>query len=106
MALVKCPECGQENVSSNASACPNCGFDLKTHFLNIEKERRAEERRAQAEENLRIQQEMEQQEYFRRLDSIPEPPKYGKTSVYVIIGIFAVIFITNLGFNVVFNLVS
>lgn len=100
MALVKCPECGQENVSSNASACPNCGFDLKTHFLNIEKERRAEERRAQAEENLRIQQEMEQQEYFRRLDSIPEPPKYGKTSVYVIIGIFAVIFIASGGWVV------
>lgn len=93
MALVTCPECGQENVSSSAAACPKCGFDLRTHFQNIEKEQRAEERRLQAEENLRMQREMEQQEYFRRLDSVPEPPKYGKTSVYVILGVVAVVFL-------------
>lgn len=93
MALVKCPECGQENVSSNASACPNCGFDLRAHFQKIEREQAAEERRQRAEENLRMQQEMEQQEYFRRLDSIPEPPKYGKTSVYVILGVVALLFL-------------
>lgn len=32
MALVKCPECGKENVSSAAYSCPNCGFPLKEHF--------------------------------------------------------------------------
>ena len=29
MAIVKCPECGKE-ISSYATACPNCGFPLKT----------------------------------------------------------------------------
>ncbi len=40
MALIKCPECGKENVSDSAEACPNCGFGVKEYFKNktIEKE--------------------------------------------------------------------
>ena len=34
MALVDCPECGKE-VSSTAESCPNCGFNVKEHFLTI-----------------------------------------------------------------------
>lgn len=29
MALIKCPECGKENVSDTAEACPECGFNMK-----------------------------------------------------------------------------
>lgn len=36
MALVQCPECGKENVSSNALSCPGCGFPLREHFLSLE----------------------------------------------------------------------
>lgn len=32
MALVKCPECGRENVSDSAKACPGCGFQISAHF--------------------------------------------------------------------------
>lgn len=32
MALVKCPECGREKVSSMAVSCPECGFPIKQHF--------------------------------------------------------------------------
>ena len=32
MALVKCPECGRENVSDTAEACPNCGFNIKLYY--------------------------------------------------------------------------
>lgn len=32
MSLVTCPECGKEGVSDQASACPQCGFNLKEHF--------------------------------------------------------------------------
>ena len=31
MALIKCPECGMENVSSMATSCPRCGFPIKEH---------------------------------------------------------------------------
>lgn len=29
MALIKCPECGRENVSDKAKNCPGCGFPMK-----------------------------------------------------------------------------
>ena len=33
MALLKCPECGN-NVSSEATACPHCGFAIKQDKKN------------------------------------------------------------------------
>ena len=30
MALIVCPECGRDRVSSTAVACPECGFNIKT----------------------------------------------------------------------------
>jgi SOS response regulatory protein OraA/RecX len=32
MALVKCPECGSENVSSTAKSCPGCGYNIKAYY--------------------------------------------------------------------------
>lgn len=32
MALVKCPECGRENVSSTAKPCPGCGYNIKAYY--------------------------------------------------------------------------
>lgn len=32
MSLIKCPECGKENVSDSAESCPNCGFGIKAYF--------------------------------------------------------------------------
>ena len=34
MSLVKCPECGLENIQSNLQACPNCGFPIRDYFSN------------------------------------------------------------------------
>lgn len=38
MSLVKCPECGRENVSDKAEACPSCGFALKDYYSNYSSE--------------------------------------------------------------------
>lgn len=35
MALVKCPECGRDNVSDSAKACPNCGYNIRGYYSNI-----------------------------------------------------------------------
>lgn len=61
MALVKCPECGRENVSDSAESCPNCGFGIKVHFNKVKENK--------------IQQ--------RRLDSIPMPQKPEKEKIGV-----------------------
>jgi uncharacterized membrane protein YvbJ len=44
MALVKCPECGRENVSDKAEMCPNCGYNLKEHFDDLKLAQIKEER--------------------------------------------------------------
>ena len=36
MALINCPECGRENVSDSALACPNCGFGIREYFSKTE----------------------------------------------------------------------
>lgn len=43
MALIQCPECAKENVSSTAIACPRCGFAIREFF----NEKRQEEERLQ-----------------------------------------------------------
>lgn len=35
MALVKCPECGNE-VSDSAVMCPHCGYNVKENFCQVE----------------------------------------------------------------------
>lgn len=37
MALINCPECGKENVSDSAIACPYCGFNIR-EYIEREKE--------------------------------------------------------------------
>ena len=32
MAMIKCPECGRENVSSTAKSCPECGYNIKAYY--------------------------------------------------------------------------
>lgn len=33
MALITCPECGRNNVSDSAEACPVCGHGIREHFI-------------------------------------------------------------------------
>lgn len=40
MALIKCPECGKENVSDTAAACPNCGYDIRK-YIYLKKSKQA-----------------------------------------------------------------
>ena len=53
MALVKCPECGKENVSSTATACPQCGFNIKKYYEDIERKEKNEKRHAEIEKNIK-----------------------------------------------------
>jgi ribosomal protein L37E len=71
MALINCPECGRENVSDTAEACPSCGFGIKEYYVKLEMEEQKkieEEKRQQEElahkereEKLKIELEKERQ---------------------------------------------
>lgn len=51
MALINCPECGKSDVSSNATQCPKCGYNIREHFELIEKQKQKQlaEEKKQAE---------------------------------------------------------
>ena len=38
MAIIKCPECKKEDVSSYADVCPNCGFPIKDYNIKTKSE--------------------------------------------------------------------
>lgn len=59
MALIKCPECGKENVSDSAVSCPECGYAIKAHFERIH----LEEQKAVEEKALLAKQEAEKQHH-------------------------------------------
>ncbi|MFT3985780.1 MAG: zinc ribbon domain-containing protein [Lachnospiraceae bacterium] len=42
MVLIKCPECGKENLSDSTEACPDCGYGIKMHFKRYGQEERLE----------------------------------------------------------------
>ena len=43
MALIKCPECGRENVSDTAISCPDCGFNVRKYVEEKKNEQLARE---------------------------------------------------------------
>ncbi len=59
MALIKCPECGRENVSDTAISCPDCGFNVRKYIDEKKKESAAkeeDERRALEKEKSDLEQ--------------------------------------------------
>jgi predicted RNA-binding Zn-ribbon protein involved in translation (DUF1610 family) len=42
MALITCPECSKQ-ISEFAASCPNCGFQLNTEIVSIEKQKQKQE---------------------------------------------------------------
>ena len=59
MALIKCPECGRENVSDKAISCPDCGFNVRKYIDEKKKESAVmaeEERRAIEKEKNNLEQ--------------------------------------------------
>lgn len=77
MALIKCPECGKENVSDTANACPNCGFDIKTYFETKIREERVEKWNKEWNK-------MQQDKLKERMDKI-EKPKPARVSKGLVI---------------------
>lgn len=90
MALVKCPECGRENVSDSAESCPDCGYGIKAHFLEIEQKKLLEqqklEKERQYEESKRIQEEKEQIELATI--KMPSKPNIGQSLL-----VFGIVFV-------------
>ncbi len=73
--LVKCPECGKENVSDSAEACPDCGYGIKSYFEEIKQEELRIESIRKAEK-IKIQEEINNiKREENRIKSVPKPLK-------------------------------
>ena len=72
MALIKCPECGRNNVSDSAEMCPECGYGIKAHFEKIKQE---EIRKEQARKLKEATKEAEIEERKRREERIKSVPQ-------------------------------
>ena len=62
MALVKCPECGKENISEYALSCPECGFTIAKYFEELK----------EAEKNLVDCPECGKENISKLLEECPE----------------------------------
>ena len=71
MALITCPECNRERVSSEAESCPECGFGIKAHFDAIKK--KEESSKLISELKMRGAERLEE-----RINSVelPSKPRY------------------------------
>ncbi len=103
MALMNCPECGKENVSTTASACPNCGFAIKEYIANRVRQqeirqnelREAREKEAEIRRRKAAEQRRKETEATRQADAIKNlqieiaaNTKYMLVSVGVCVGTF------------------
>ena len=100
MALIKCPECGRENVSDSAESCPECGYGIKAHYIKIRQDEARKERERIAEEEKRVREEKAARAEKEEYDNIKMPKKpQVKTSTIIALAIawVAVIGLSMLG---------
>ena len=67
MALLKCPECGKENVSDTAVSCPDCGFSIQDYLKTKQDEEYIQK------EKDRLQSELAKK--LSEIDSLQKPQK-------------------------------
>lgn len=53
MALINCPECGKEGVSNTSTSCPQCGYNIKKHFDDIDKAEIAKQNEIKKAKNMK-----------------------------------------------------
>lgn len=92
MALIKCPECGRENVSDSAEMCPGCGYGIKAYFEKIRKEEERKEQARKAEEAKRKAEIQSKQGEEERIRSVLQPEKPIFSRGFIVYMIIAIIF--------------
>lgn len=92
MGLIKCPECGRENVSESAEACPGCGYGIKAHFEQIRQEEERKEQQRKAEEAKREAEMQAKRREEERIKSVRQPEKPVFSRGFIVYMIIAMIF--------------
>ncbi len=75
MSLINCPECGKENVSDSAIACPSCGYNLKIYFEKNKQEELSKNLLRNKDEEKQKERLINQKREEDKIKSIPKPEK-------------------------------
>lgn len=75
MALIQCPECGRKNVSDTASACPECGFDVRAYSQERLRQQQAVVQATQAVLAKKMAEEKAKEQREARLEAVQRPEK-------------------------------
>lgn len=73
MALIQCPECGRKNVSDMASACPECGFDVRAYSQERLRQQQAVVRTMQAALAKETAEKKAKEQRKARLEAVQKP---------------------------------
>lgn len=84
IALISCPECGKENVSQQAIACPNCGYGIKVHYETLKKQEELEKQ----ELELKKQEEERIKEGVKSI-SMPTKPSFAAVAILIVFSLIA-----------------
>lgn len=68
LALITCPECGRQNVSDTAIACPKCGYAIREHFERIKEEKEQYKKSIKTRKLQEYQQRIEAEEKQREAE--------------------------------------
>lgn len=81
MSLIKCPECGKDNVSDSAVSCPGCGYNIQAHIIKKQKQEENDKRLQQ----LQIKKQL--------TDERKNDPMYKKRKIQMICAVISVVFL-------------
>lgn len=79
MALIRCPECGKENVSDSAESCPSCGYGIQSYFENKQIQEQKEIELQKKQQVL----EQEKQRKERKLEEIAAETEIPKNKPFI-----------------------
>ena len=88
MALIKCPECGRENVSDTAKACPGCGYGIREHFDRI-----GRENKEKVQESAEIKKDINEDIDVPGQKQEPSADPSSKKMLYSVCAILVIVFI-------------
>lgn len=92
MALIKCPECGRENISDVAESCPSCGYRVKEHFEKKIAERENYENKLKQAIESKQREINERQKLEHRINSVPMPKKPIVNRGFIVYVLIAIVF--------------
>lgn len=92
MALIKCPECGRENISDVAESCPSCGYRVKEHFEKKIAERENYESQLKQVIEDKQRELFERQKLEQRINSVPMPKKPVVNKGFIVFVLIAIVF--------------